>query len=154
MIGILESDKGSKGKVAKKLEEDNKKLNKDIQGSLDEVWDKIFEAAIMLCPIDSGTLLSTIRIVKNSPDILLSGGIGGFPKAITIYDSTIIAGDEAVTRPDGYPCIYAQWVHDGHFTPWGTWVPPQPFLTDAILMYEKELEDAVIRVIKAIEESD
>ena len=155
MIGIEEDDNGSKKALADSLSASQTQLVEDAQSKLDEVWDKIYETALMLCPVDTGTLLSTIKIVQGDSGTpegssYTPEGSGG-EEAITIYDSTIMAGDESVINPkSGMPCIYAQWVHDGHLTRGGTITEPQPFLEDAILEHEAELDEAINDMMDAI----
>lgn len=151
-IGIEESDNGTKQRLKDRLEKDQEKISKDVANNLEEVWQKIFDWAFINCPYETGTLQSTMDLVIN--DVGLMSGAWTTSKAITIFDSTISAGDESASRPDGYPCIYATWVHDGHFTPQGIWVPPQPWLADAIAMFEDELWDAIKRVMDALEKGE
>ncbi|OGD52570.1 hypothetical protein A3K80_00535 [Candidatus Bathyarchaeota archaeon RBG_13_38_9] len=149
-IVLFESDNGTKQLTIDRLNELRKKIPEEYEKALDVVWDKIFLTAIMLCPVDTGTLMSTIRIERGG------GVMSGFSgiKAITIFDSTIVAGDERIINPkSGQPCIYSTWVHDGHFDRGGKWVPAQPFLTDAVNAHEEELERALDNVNKALEEN-
>jgi hypothetical protein len=153
MAVVEEDDNGTKEKLREDLDSEQKAMHENMQSSLEEVWQKIFDLAFILCPVDTGTLQSTIALVLNEPAKgWTSYSYGGGNKAITIYDATIVAGDDSITRPDGYPCIYAQWVHDGHYTPWGTWVEEQPFLEMAIMAYEGELQQAIERVMRELEE--
>lgn len=153
MAAVEEDDAGTKQGVIDSLKGVDEKLIEEAQDKLEAVWEKILETAIMLCPIDTGTLMSTIRLV--SGDSTPEGASytpegGGGEKAVTIYDSTIIAGDENTTKPNGEPCIYAEWVHDGHFDRSGRWVEGQPFLEEAILEHEDELDEAIDDVMNAI----
>jgi len=150
-IVLVETDNGTKQLTIDKLKELRRKIPIEFEKALDMVWDKIFFTAIMLCPVDTGTLMSTIKVERGGG--VMSGGFSNI-RAITIFDSTIIAGDERVVNPkSGKPCIYATWVHDGHFDRGGKWIPAQPFLTDALKAHEAELEEAIKNVQKALEEN-
>jgi hypothetical protein len=153
MIGIEEDDNGTKQTIIDNLDETKEKLVEEAQDKLSAVWQKIFDTAFMLCPVESGTLQSTIQLIEG--DSTPEGASytpegGGGEKAVTIYNSTIIAGDAGVTKPDGTPCIYAEWVHDGHFGRGGNWIEGQPFLESAILEHEIELDEAINEVMDAI----
>jgi len=102
MIGLQETDSGTKDMVKYSLTKGQREMIDKWYDSLTEIWDKILEEAIMECPIDTGTLVSTIRIVDNA------GPPFGGQKAITIYDTSIVAGDPFVINPKtGRPCDYA-----------------------------------------------
>jgi hypothetical protein len=153
---IEETDEGTKPLVAAELQRIPDQITEETKAKLDAIWDKIYEAALMLCPVDTGTLLSTIRIVSSGEIGGLGGGEdspegGAGEKAITIYDSTIIAGDESVrNEKTGEPCIYAEWVHDGHFCRGERWVEGVPFLEMAIDMYAEELDEALDEVMDVV----
>jgi hypothetical protein len=154
MIGIEEDDAGTKRGIIDNLEETKEKLIEEAQSRLSDVWQKIFDTAFMLCPVESGTLQSTIELIEGdstSEGASYTPEGGGGEKAVTIYNSTIIAGNAGITKPDGTPCIYAEWVHDGHFNRGGTWVEGQPFLEDAILEHEAELDQAINEMLDAID---
>lgn len=137
---LKESDDGTKQKVVKKIEEYDKKLDDTLRQKLDKVWDKVLWDAIMECPIITGTLASTIRIVEGAFGGLMGGHIAGR----MVFDRTITAGDETVTKPDGSPCIYAQWVHDGFIHPRsGRLTRATPFLEIALERNFAELEKAI-----------
>lgn len=139
-IILKESDAGTKQKVVKKLSEYDKKVDETLRQKLDKVWDKVLWDAIMECPIVTATLASTIRIVEGA----FGGLMGGHVAGRMVFDRTITAGDEAVTKPDGSPCIYAQWVHDGFIHPRsGRWVAGNPFLEIALERNFAEIESAI-----------
>lgn len=145
MIGIFESDNGTKAECRKKLEKFQETLPEEIRKRLDMVWDKIWNDAIMLCPIETGALAASIKVIE--------GGMGGFLGGIVafpIYDKTIVAGDIAVTNPKtNIPTSeYALLVHDGHPTKGGGFVSANPFLLDALRMNEAELMEAVDEAMK------
>lgn len=161
MAVVSEDDNGTKKKVIDDISEAQQKLIEEAQSKLDEVWMKILETAIMLCPIDTGTLVQTIRLEQGSGVTSEEGafvesystptGAGGSDKSIIIYDSTITAGDETVINPrTGQPCIYASWVHDGHYDRAGKWVEGIPFLEEAIEEHSAELDEAMNAMFDAI----
>lgn len=160
MVVVYEDDDGTKGATIAQTNEVMDGVIEDAQTRLDAVWDKIFETAIMLCPIDTGTLVQTIRIEKGfgqgesgveGADIesFSTPAAGGSIKSVIVYDSTIIAGDENVFKPNGQPCIYASWVHDGHYSQAGQWVEGQPFLEEAIMEHIDELDEAVQQALES-----
>jgi len=70
-------------------------------------------AAMAFCPVDSGALLSTIRVEQRS-----------------IYQAALIAGSMNVINPKtGRPVDYARYVHDGTSK-----MPGRPFLLQAVLL--------------------
>lgn len=159
----MEDDGGTKKRVIDDIVWVQDSLIEEAQSRLDEVWDKILETAIMLCPFDTGTLMTTIRIEKgygatseegafvDSFTTSASGGEGG-TKSVIVYDSTITAGDETVINTrTGQPCIYAGWVHDGHYDKAGKWVNGVPFLEEAIEENSAELDAALNAVFNAID---
>jgi len=79
--------------------------------------------AMAFCPVDSGALLSTIRVELRS-----------------IYRAALIAGSMNVINPKtGRPVDYARLVHDGT-----TKMPGRPFILQAVLLerynFIKEIE--------------
>lgn len=142
---LKESDEGTKGQVIKKVKEYDKKLDATLKQKLDVVWDKVLWDAIMECPVITGTLASTVRIVEGAFGGLMGSHIAGR----MIFDRTITAGDETITKPDGSPCIYAQWVHDGYIHPRsGKWIAGNPFLEIALEKNFAELEKAINEAFK------
>jgi len=130
----------SLGKLRRDFEEGNK-----IRNNLDEVIDKIVEMAIDECPKDTGTLASTIKAIDGS----LGGIFGGGIKSLTVFNKTIMAGDVTKINPKtGKPCDYASLVHDGHTTKSGGFWGGIPFLTNAMMAYEDEIEAAIDRALK------
>jgi len=142
---LIESDGGTKKKVRQKMKELSKKIEKDLRAELDAIWDKILGDAIAECPKITGTLASTIKIVEGA----FGGMMGSHIAGRMVFDKTITAGDEMITKPTGEPCIYAQWVHDG-FIHWksGRYVAGHPFLEIAIERNMAELEEAIEKAMK------
>lgn len=145
-IILKESDDGTKQQVIKKVKEFDKNIDDALKQKLDEVWDKILWDAIMECPIITGTLASTIRVVEGA----FGGLMGGHVAGRMVFDRTITAGDETVTNPrSGQPCIYAQWVHDGFIHPRsGRFIAGNPFLEIALERNFPELEKAIEEAFK------
>jgi hypothetical protein len=161
---IEEDDNGTKQGVIDEIKK-VKPTIEELQQKLDDVWQKILETAKTLCmerAYDTGTLYDTIHIETGYGDSgsttavsYSSLDIGQGSEAVTVYDSTIVAGDEGAINPKtGQPCIYAQWVHDGHFTPSGRYVDGTFFLEDAIILHESELDDAINEIMDKVEEGD
>lgn len=115
---------------------------------LDATWQKILEAAIEICPKDTGALASSIRIEGESGysrgAIMVSGVAND-----DFYSSSIYAGRADVVNPvTGEPTdIYALFVHDGHAMPNGMFYEGVPFLADAVAEYQDELDSAVDRAM-------
>jgi hypothetical protein len=107
-------------------------IEDELRAELDAIMERVKEAAISLCPADTGSLRSSIR--------LDSGTI----QAGDFYGSNIYAGDETVNPKTGKTTAeYAQLVHDGHAMRDGSFWEGIPFLSDAMAQYEGELESAV-----------
>ena len=145
MIGIFESDGGTKKRTQNDLKDFMKKFTKESKQGLEDVWNKIYEDAVANCPVDTMSLVGTIRMVTDSsnPSSGSSQAIGGQGPtgySITIFNGAITVGDEAVINPKNgiATSVYASIVHDGSI-----YVAGRPFLTDAFLKYEQELYDAV-----------
>lgn len=113
---------------------------------LDEVWIQIKAAGIEFCPKESGALASSIEIENQggSGAIGVSGMAGG-----DFYSSSIFAGNEDIINPRTGKATaeYALFVHDGHAMPNGGFYEGVPFLTDAVDMYQDELDACVNRAM-------
>jgi len=149
MIVITESDNGTKRLARMKVKELQTGLPEKVAAELDRVWHEIWADAVRECPVDTGALVSTIRIVEG-----VMGNIGGELSRFiseTFFDRTIIAGDPARINPkSGRPIDYANLVHDGHLMRDGTFWCGHPFLTIAFAMHMKELEDAVDKAMRSL----
>ena len=80
----------------KQLEKDIKET-KAIEDELARIWEDIRLDAFTNCPMDTGSLASTIRIIKTSLGSMMSG-ISPM-KSITLFDRTIVAGDYMTINP-------------------------------------------------------
>lgn len=117
---------------------------------IEEVWTKIYEMALSLCPVDTGSLVSTIRLIsggdltENSGETI-GGGLPMVGEGASIYNGIITVGDPTVVNPKNHQptSVYANMVHDGHFNSGGGYIQGVPFLTDAIDAYEGELMEAI-----------
>jgi hypothetical protein len=146
-IGIIESDNGTKLGTIKKLQELDENMNEELRRRLEEVWDKILMDAISECPMESGALASTIRIVEGAFGGMMGGIVGRM-----VFEKSITAGDETVMNPKGTPTShYASSVHDG-YTHWksGRWIAGYPFLDIAIDKNFDELERAIEEAMKTL----
>lgn len=139
-VTIDENFHQQKHEAMAKLATIRDEIEDELRAELDAIMEKVKEAAISLCPADTGALRSSIS--------LDSGTI----QAGDFYGNSIYAGDESIINPKTGKSTaeYAQLVHDGHAMRDGTFWEGIPFLVEALLMYETELEDAVNRALKAL----
>lgn len=139
-----ETDFGSKERAKKACEEFPKAITKEAGWRMNAVWLKVLETARALCLgygiFETGTLYRTIRIEKKGT---VKGEGPPFEVVYTseseMISSEIVAGGLLINPKTGRICDYAQAVHDGHFTISGNWIPPRPFLRDAIYIHIDEL---------------
>jgi hypothetical protein len=117
-------------------------LPAEIAQELDNVMQKILSLAIELCPKDTGALASSIN---------LEGG--AISEGNDFYNASIYAGSEDIINPKtGKPTSeYAMMVHEGHFDKSGKWVEGIPFLEEAMMQFEDELEDCIARAMSELE---
>lgn len=152
-----ETDFGGKAKIKKKVNEIDDNIKESLKDRLEIWWREVLNDAIALCPVDSGALQSSIRIVDASyapEQFQVTGETGN-----VLVDSIIIAGSSALNN-DGVPCMqYALAVHDGHVMRDGKSIyMGVPFLANALLIHEAELEAILSNatdeeLIKVTEES-
>lgn len=147
MIGIEESDGGTKRKVGETMKKMEKDITEETKAELEAIWSLIEQAAIDLCPKDTGALASTVKSSEG-------GGEGTISASTDIFNKSLIAGDDGVINPKtGKPTsAYAGLIHDGHAMRDGTMWEGVPFLVEALLMYEGELEAAVDKAVQNIQE--
>jgi len=125
-------------------------INRKYRDELIEWWERVKETAKKLCPVDTGTLRRSIRVVR-----LAEANIGLYAEkavfASPLVNRMIVAGGSAYINPKTKrPCDYATYVHDGHRIPSGGFVPPRPFLTDAVNLHLPELERILDKIFEAI----
>jgi len=139
-----ETDLGSKGRAKVACEELPLKITQEAKWRMKVVWFKVLETARSLCMgygiFRTGTLYRTIRIEEKGTTI----GEGApfevvFTSKSEMISSEIVAGGLLINPETGRICDYAQAVHDGHFTRGGSWVPPRPFIRDAVYIHIDEL---------------
>ncbi|MGD0644109.1 MAG: hypothetical protein ABSA75_04320 [Candidatus Bathyarchaeia archaeon] len=126
-------------------------INDAVCAELDEIWSKIRDLAVDLCPKESGALASSIEIESEGG----SGAIGrGGGRQGEFYSNSIWAGNNETFNFDGQPTSqYAQLVHDGHRIG-DDWYEGVPFLEDAVDAYEDELNEAVANALDSLEIGD
>ncbi|MGA2522912.1 MAG: HK97 gp10 family phage protein [Candidatus Bathyarchaeia archaeon] len=132
----------SENAVMNQLQSINDDLEGAVSAELDAVMQKVLAAAIDLCPKDTGALASSIN---------LEGG--AISAGSDFYEANIYAGSEDVINPKTFvpTSQYAMLVHDGHVSRDGkTMYEGVPFLTEALLMYEEELENAVGKAMQEL----
>lgn len=135
---------GSKMRAKEACEQLPKKITQESRWRMRAVWWRVLETAKALCMgygvFDTGTLYRTIRLEEKGT---IKGEGAPFEVVYTseseIISSEIVAGGLLINPNTGRICDYAQAVHDGHFTKGGGWVPPRPFLRDAIYFHIDEL---------------
>ena len=146
---ISESDGGTKKKLKKEIKKFKGGVKDGVAIELEKVMRKIRDDAVAICPKETGSLASTIRIAS-IPTGMMTGAWSRI-KEIMLFDKSIIAGDITKINPkSGRPVDYASWVHNGHVMRDGRFWSGVPFLTEAIAMNEKELNDAINRALKKL----
>jgi len=144
-IEIRETDLGSKKRTRKAIRRIQDKKAEAFVKELDAVVDNVVATAKRLCPVDTGTLQRSIRKIRTWEQPTSSYHIKA--KDVTL-DFQIIAGGAPYYNPKYNKMVdYAQAVHDGTYNR-----PPTPFLTDAVDMHQAELDEALNRFVKKIEE--
>jgi hypothetical protein len=148
MIGITETDNGTKQRTIQDYEDIRDNLESTIAQEHDIVWQAIKDLAIDLCPKETGALASSIELESEGG----SGAIGQNKTTSTVggdfYSNSIYAGNGSVINPISGKSTaeYALFVHDGHMIGDIMW-EGVPFLTEAVAAYEDELEAAVNRAL-------
>lgn len=119
----------------------------EIQNELDEIWEKIRDAAIDLCPKDTGALASSIEIESEGGTGAIK--VSGISSDGDFYSNSIYAGNDSVINPKSGRATseYALFVHDGHAMPNGMFYEGVPFLADAVDKYQDELDSVVDRAL-------
>jgi hypothetical protein len=117
----------------------------EIEMELQRAWNKVKVDAVTICPKDTGSLASTIKIVATEQVDSLFGSPN---KSITLFDRAIIAGDETKINPKTKgPVNYALPVHDGYMRRDGAIYLGTPFLSYALANNEDALEAAIDRAL-------
>lgn len=150
-VVITEDDNNTKRKTREALERFRKDFGDgtDIAKELEALMHRIRNTAYVKCPKDTGTLASTVRVVK-IPMGMMTGSWSQV-KQVTIFNMSLIAGDLTKINPKtNKPCDYATWVHDGHTMRDGNFWAGIPFLTQAFAQHESDLEKAIDRALKKL----
>jgi hypothetical protein len=154
VIGLKETDSGTKKKVQQEIGKYSDAIGLQANQEIEAIWNKIYNEAIALCPVDTGSLVSTIRLSTDNSNmggnIMESGAFGG--KAAMMFNGVIIAGDSSVNPKNNNKTEnYAALVHDGHVGANGSgWVMGVPFLTGALEKYENELMEAIQKATEKV----
>lgn len=137
-IELSETDYGSKGRARVAAERMPQKISEEARPQLQAWWERVKATAQSLCPIDTGSLMLSIRI---EPLTITFGE--NFEIAVSpneqLINSQIVAGGMIVNPKTGRLVDYAKAIEEGHFTVSGSWVPPNPFLEMAINIHIGEL---------------
>jgi hypothetical protein len=151
MIGLSESDNGTKMGVRETVRKMGEEFPEEVKAELEAIWKLIEEAGIDLCPKDTGALASTVKSTEDESEGAISASSSASNE---VFNRSLIAGDESVInqKTGKSTAEYAGWVHDGHMMRDGTFWEGVPFLVEALLMYENELEEAVDRAMQKIQE--
>lgn len=145
-MGIEIGGEGTIIQTESDIEEIRDNIEAQIALELDDVWQQILEAAIEMCPKETGALASSIRLEGESGYSRGAIGVSGISGG-EFYSNSIYAGRADVINPvTGEPTdLYALFVHDGHAMPNGEFYEGVPFLADAVAEYQNELDTAVDR---------
>jgi len=135
-VVLEETDRGSKKRLWNALE----RMFKDRTEwniAWDEFWTKVEEDAKVLCPVDTGALRESIRVINIEEAESVNIGAPEYAVIQTTDIQSdgriIVAGDETMMNPKTFrPVDYAQAVHDGHVSKSGKWVEGTRFLETAI----------------------
>lgn len=125
-------------------------LNDAVSAELDQIWQKIKDMAVSLCPIESGALAISIELESEG-----GSGSTGVSGSGEFYSNAIYAGNDETFNFSGQPTSqYAQSVHDGHLMPNGEFWEGTPFLEDAVDAFEDELNNCVNNALSELEIGD
>jgi len=145
VVGLVETDSKTKTQLQTASQRAIKRIDKDFSGKMDDFWDLVFAVALEKCPVETGTLASSIRVVDGAFDpsgfsgvSVTVNGMGGYGAV----ERSIVAGGEEYINPKTHgPCDYASYVEVGHMTKNGGFVEGAFFLTDALNECEPQLDE-------------
>ena len=126
------------------------KISDNLEGAvaqeLQEIMLQVQQLAVELCPKETGALASSISLEGGA----ISASNGDF------FDCSIYAGSEDVVNPiSGKPTSeYAMLVHDGHMMRDGDFWEGVPFLEEAMMTFEPELEACVNKALASLTSGD
>lgn len=136
MVYYIEEDihvSKEKQKIIEAAERAEEVSKKEFEKSFRVYFKTLLDFARQHCPVDTGTLRATIRLEDEPKG---GGGLGGRihneVERRAGFGKRIVAGGMFINPKTGRICDYAMFVHDGHFTRTGSFVPPRPFLDQAI----------------------
>lgn len=145
---FTETDFGTKRKAKVALARTHRELDSEFRLAAREYWWRVWETARTLCPVDTGALMNSIRLIwmvgyGGGPEVPFAGEV--FEVAISSQGiemtAMIKAGGEGWINPKtGWYVDYAQAVHDGT-----RYMAARPFLTEAIAMNEAYLQQVLAR---------
>lgn len=146
VVIVRETDSGSKKRAMQATYRTAHAGATTTQNEMLKWLSKVVMLAKSLCPVETGTLARTIRIVTQAPT-------GGFFEVVKNplenkigVTALITAGGWLVNPKTGFICDYAQAVHDGHLTRGGGYYAGVPFLTMAIDASEAEYQEMVKKI--------
>ena len=134
----------SENAVRDQLERLTDNLEGAVSAELMEIMEMVKDLAVELCPKETGALASSISLESGS----ISSG--------DFFNASIYAGSPDIINPiSGKPTSeYAQLVHDGHALRNGTFFEGEPFLEDALMAYEGDIEEAVTKALSQLLSGD
>lgn len=150
MVVIWKEDIPPIEKIVEATKRVDNVAKKKFQKSIDDWWKRVRDLAKSKCPVDTGTLQSTIRIIYSPVTEI---GFGAFYEVTATetnieVDRMLVAGGMLINPKTGRICDYAEVVHDG-FPPENR--PANPFLDDAINEMEPELMTIMSQFMNEIE---
>jgi len=122
------------------------RINDGLEGAvaqeLQEIMLQVQQLAVELCPKETGALASSISLEGGA----ISASNGDF------YECNIYAGSPDIVNPiSGKPTSdYAMLVHDGHLMKNNVFWDGEPFLEEAMMAFEPELETAVNKALASL----
>lgn len=156
VVPIKESDNGTKKRTRDEVGKLNDAITEEARKELEDVWNRIYNDALANCPIDTGTLVGSIRLTTDSSKDFTTldmpeSEFSGQGKAVSLFNGMLTAGDDSINPKSNKASVeYAALVHDGHMAKNGGWVEGSYFLTKAL----EDNEDALFRAIqKAIDKA-
>jgi len=156
-MGIEIEGEGTIIQTELSIEEIRDNIAAQVALELSIVWEQIKDLAIIICPKETGALASSIMTEsEGGGGAIMAGGEGGGTGTMRVgggdgdfYNNAIFAGSsDVINSKSGLPTsFYALFVHDGHTMPDGNFYEGVPFLTDAVMAYQDELDTAVDRAM-------
>lgn len=149
---VVESDRGSKQRAISAGARVARRGAEVYQREFLHWLSKVVMLAKRYCPVDTGTLAKTIRIVTKAPTGVYFEVIRDPLQNKIDVTALITAGGWLVNPKTGRICDYAEAVHDGHVTRGGGYYFGVPFMTMAIDQCTPELDRLTAKLGKAWEQ--